>query len=124
MRNLIQAKPTPAESRSILTGLASLSPPLPLPVLNKRLQRGLRSLVTEPGVSGLLKRDSCVHLDKLHIEAEEESISSVSSSGSCGYLQPRFAQGSMIAYEVELRRQVESKGLRRAHIAHAAAGEF
>lgn len=121
MRNLLQTKATPTESRCILTGLASLSPPLRLPVLNKRLQRGLRSLVTEPGVSGLLQRDSCVHLDKLHLEVEEGSSSSVSSSGSCGYLQPRFSQGSLGAYEGELRRQVESKELRRTHIAHSAA---
>ena len=109
MRSLVQGKAAPRESRSILSSLTRSSPPIQAPILNKRLQRGLKRLADEPGFVGLLQRDSCVLLDKLHLETEEESASSVSSSGSCGYLQPRFPQGQSLPYELELRRQVESK---------------
>ena len=118
MRSLIQPKASAGGPLSFLASrpaerlaVRETTPPR-LPAINKKLERGLKSLASEYslGFQGLLRINSCSFLDKLHLDLDDHSSSSVSSSGSCGYLQPRFPQGNCSAlYEQELKTQVESK---------------
>lgn len=112
MRSLIQPKGSAGSHLPLLASLPAERlrevSPVKLPAINKKLERGLRSLSSEyaMGFQGLLRLNSCEFLDKLHFDSDDRS-SSVSSSGSCG-LHQRFPLASD-SYEQELKGQVQSR---------------
>lgn len=91
------------------------------PSMNKRLSKLIRNLVIDQsmGFQGLLRIDSMKVVDKIMCDRSDKfssASSQVSSSGSCGYLQPRFPVEDITAkYHSELRSQLKSKSLFRLH---------